>query len=254
MADATRGGRSRRFPPLRTILDAIAAVSLTIASGVVIWNYLSVEAVGESPAGRVMTLPTTPLAMDGVAVKGSSEAPVGIVEFSDFQCPFCGRFAREILPDLDRDYIQTGKIRFVLRHLPLDIHPAALPAAVAVECAGREGKFWELHDRLFRADPKTLTAETILTLTKASNVAASDFETCLASGVPDRVNQDRELARQLGVGSTPTFFAGRILPSGELDVVTGIPGALPLAEFRRKIDELLEPPSLGTKLRALFRR
>lgn len=253
MAESTRGGGDRRVPSLKTILDILATVALTVAAVVVIWTQLRAENPTETRPSDVL-LPATPLPMDGVALKGSAQAAVGIIEFSDFQCPFCGRFAREVLPEIDREYIQTGKVRFVFRHLPLDRHAAALPAAIAVECAGREGKFWDLHDRLFAADPQTLTVETISTMAQASQISMSAFDACRAGDAPARVNRDLELARQLGVGSTPTFFVGRILPSGELDVVAGIPGALPFAEFRRHIDALLEPQSLWTRLRAPFIR
>lgn len=251
MTESTSAGGGRRFPSPKTILDLLATVALTVAALVVIWSQLGAKGPTETRPGGV-PLPTTPLPMDGVALKGSAQATVGIIEFSDFQCPFCGRFAREVLPEIDRDYIQPGKVRFVFRHLPLDRHPVALPAALAAECAGREGKFWELHDRLFAADPQTLTVEMISTMAQDSKIPMSDFQDCLAGDASARVNRDLELARLVGVGSTPTFFVGRILPSGELDVAAAIPGALPIAEFRREIDRLLEPRSLWTTLRGLF--
>lgn len=253
MTESSPKGAVRRFPTPKTVLDILATVTMTVAAVVVIWTQLRAE---RSPAARNsdVPLPSAPIAMDGLGVKGSVKATVGIIGFSDFQCPYCGRFAREVFPALDRDYIQTEKVRFLFRHLPLSFHPVALPAAIAAECAGEAGRFWELHDRLFGADPKSLTVDTVSTMAGASNVAASHLEACRTGAAAERVTRDVAIAGQLGVKSTPTFFVGRILPTGELDAVAAIPGALPIGEFTQHIDALLERPTLGTKLRALFSR
>jgi protein-disulfide isomerase len=82
--------------------------------------------------------------------KGAPDARVTVVEFSDYQCPFCGRHARETLPKIDETYIKTGKVKYVFRDFPLErIHPNAVKAAEAARCAGESGKYWEMHNRLF---------------------------------------------------------------------------------------------------------
>src|SRR5689334_12321708 len=101
------------------------------------------EAAGPQPP------PEIPLPVGGEPFKGSPAARVAIVEYSDFQCPYCGEYAREIFPRLDSNYIKSGKVRYYFRDLPLASHTFALGAAQAARCAGEQGKFWEMHDHLF---------------------------------------------------------------------------------------------------------
>jgi protein-disulfide isomerase len=89
------------------------------------------------------------LNVDGAPSKGEKTARVVLIEFSDYQCPFCARHVRETLPQLEREYIQTGKIRYVTRDFPLPTHRHAFKAAEAARCAGEQGKFWEMHAQLF---------------------------------------------------------------------------------------------------------
>src|SRR6185436_20936742 len=92
-------------------------------------------------------VPNFDLTLAGAATKGRASAPLVMLEFSDFECPFCGRYSRETYPQVQREYVDTGKVRYVFRHTPIErIHPQAMKAAEAAECAGTQGKFWEMHD------------------------------------------------------------------------------------------------------------
>jgi protein-disulfide isomerase len=251
MTDTPGSATPRRLPPLKTVLDVGATLVLTVAAVLVIRTHL----VGAKPAsagGRVIPIPSDPLDMDGSAAKGATSARVGIVAFSDFQCPFCGRFARDIFPELDRDYIQTGKLRFVFRHLPLRIHDAAFYAATAAECAAREGKFWDLHDRLFATDPRQMSADGVNGLAVAAGVDPARLAACAVGGAQESVKRDADLAQRLGIASTPVFLLGSMLPDGRLQVSAAIPGARPLADFRARLDALLQPPSLGARFKSFF--
>ncbi len=95
---------------------------------------------------------------DNDPVKGSEDAPITIVEFSDFECPFCGRFFSQTLPLIEDNYIDTGKVKFVYRDFPLSFHPQAQPAAEAAECANEQGKFWDYHDKIFNNQGALSTA------------------------------------------------------------------------------------------------
>jgi hypothetical protein len=132
----------------RATLDVVTAVALLLATVFVVWNNApSVRQLfGSDPARTRIPVPVDPIEIEGAATKGSSGAKIAIVEFSDFECPFCGAFSREILPTLDRDYIRPGKVKLIFRHLPLQIHPFAVRAAQAAECAEQQGRFWPLHD------------------------------------------------------------------------------------------------------------
>lgn len=224
-------------PDARKTLDAIAAVSMTAASGLLIWSLVKPEA---SPRSRPEpALPSEPISIAGAASKGSLAAPVVVIEFADFQCPYCGTFADRILPELETEFISTGKVLFVLRHLPLEsIHPAAKPAAVAAHCAGEAGRFWEMHALLWR-ESRNLIADGVFAL--ADGMPSLDhaaYRECLRSAGPAAVAADIELARSLGVRSTPTFFVGESTPAG-LRATRRVSGAAALDVFRDAIDEVL---------------
>ena len=182
------------------------------------------------------------ISLDDDPFKGDSNAPVTIVEFSDFQCPFCSRFFQQTLPQLEENYINTGKVKFVYRDLPLDsLHPNARPTHIAAECADEQGKFWEYHDILFlnQAKWKDLASEDLEnSLKKYAQVLGLDvpsFETCLSSDeIADEVNRDALEARSYGTTGTPTFFIGT-----EKDGFIKLVGAQPYSSFQRVIDSRL---------------
>jgi protein-disulfide isomerase len=163
---------------------------------------------------------------DGAAVKGPAEAKLVIVEFSDFQCPFC----RRVLPDLYKLLEAYSKdVKLVFRHFPLDaIHPQARLAAEAAECAGTKGRFWEYHDHLFAQSDLSLPR--LKELAKGLNLDVAAFEQCLNDeAVKARVAQDVEAGTRAGVTGTPTFF------------INGRPlvGAQPFDSFKSVIEQEL---------------
>jgi protein-disulfide isomerase len=188
---------------------------------------------GPGPAGparvRVADAPTL----------GLANAPVTIVEFSDYQCPFCARFVLATLPALKRDYIDTGKVRYVFRDYPLDqIHPQARKAAEAAHCAGDQGKYWEMHDRLFQ-NQQALTPSQLGQHARALALDSARFDACLESGIhAQRVEKGLNDGLAAGVQGTPGFIVAKTKPG---DTVEGTPirGAQPMEVFRRLIDQLL---------------
>jgi len=182
------------------------------------------------------------VSFDDEPVKGSPDAPVTVVEFSDFQCPFCSRFFEQTLPLIEENYIDTGKIKFVYKDLPLDnLHPNARAAHIAAECADEEGKFWEYHDVLFekQAGWRSLVSSDLdITLSQFAvdlGMQAASFESCMESqDIADEVNQDTLEAARYGTTGTPTFFIGT-----EEDGFIKLVGAQPYAAFQAAIDEKL---------------
>ncbi len=182
------------------------------------------------------------VSLDDDPVKGNPDAPVTVVEFSDFQCPFCSRFFEQTLPLIEENYIDTGKIKFVYKDLPLDsLHPNARSAHIAAECADEEGKFWEYHDVLFQkqAEWQRLASSDLgITLSQFAvdlGMQAASFESCMESqDIADEVNQDTLEAARYGATGTPTFFIGN-----EKDGFIKLVGAQPYAAFQRAIDEQL---------------
>ena len=179
------------------------------------------------------------VATAGAPAKGATTAPITLVEFSDFQCPFCGRHFRDTYGQLDREYIATGKVRYVFRHLPLErIHPQAFKASEAAECAGAQSKFWEMHDVLF-ANQQALMPPDLARHAQGLKLDAATFNACLAGQTAARIRQDMTLAVEAGVRATPTFIVGTTLPDGRVKVVRRLSGALPFATFKGAIDSLM---------------
>lgn len=175
----------------------------------------------------------------GVAVEGAPSAPVTIIEFTDYQCPYCGRHARETLPILRREYIDRGLVRYVIRDLPLEIHPNARAAAVLMRCIARDstGNFWAAHDSLFlnqRRDPReyfgTVAAEFGLT---QEQLTACRRDPAIAHGI----TEDVQAAASAGLSGTPAFVIGEA--QGDSVFGTGFEGAFPIGVFRRLIDSMV---------------
>ena len=190
--------------------------------------------------------PPTPesilLAIDDDPVKGDKKAGLVLVEFSDFQCPYCARFVRETLPEIERDYIKTGKLKYVFRDFPItSAHKDALKAAQAAGCALDQGKYWEMHDRLF----ENQTAFTVYNLTQSAEAIGLNKETfqqCLNKNEYEtEVQSDFADGLKAGVKQTPTFFLGLTEPnSPKVKVLTVITGAKPYAVFKAAIDSALQ--------------
>ena len=169
---------------------------------------------------------------------GRPDAPLTVVEFTDYQCPYCRRFEAETWPRLKHDWIDTGKVRFIVRDLPLEIHSAARPAAEAAHCAGEQGRFWPMHDLLLGVHAD-LSPKGIEGLARATGLDLSRLHACVAA---HKYSADiaRNLAEadRLGLDGTPSFIIGRTVNG----VLTGerVSGALPYDEFNAGLTALLQ--------------
>jgi protein-disulfide isomerase len=159
----------------------------------------------------LLEAPRITVAVDDDPAKGPANAPVTIVEFSDFQCPFCGRAEATVKQVLDN---YKDKVRFVYRDFPLGMHPYAPKAAEAAECAHEQGKFWEYHDALY-ADQSKLSVPDLEATADKLGLKTDTFKTCLESGkYTSEVNKDMADAQKAGVNSTPSFFINGIAVIG----------------------------------------
>lgn len=143
-------------------------------------------------------------------VIGSPDAKVTIVEFADFQCPFCGRHHELVYPEIVKAYIDTGKANYAYKHLAF-LGPESVYAAVAAECAADQGKFWEFHNYLFEhqngENQGAFNKDKLVGFAQELNLDMAKFEPCLTNDATvARVQADTEQAQKLGVASTPTFF------------------------------------------------
>jgi len=195
--------------------------------------------------------------MDDDPVFGDKNAPVTIVSFEDFQCPYCGRAFEQTFPLIKKDYIDSGKVKYVYRDYPLPFHPNAAPAAEASECAHEQGKYWEYHDKLYE-NQQSLGQELYLQLAEELKLDATKFRQCMDTGkYKQEVQNDFDYGSQAGVSGTPTFFAlsakensdvnalkqlhdGKNLFYGESpdgkNVVFMMVGALPYQAFQQVIE------------------
>lgn len=179
------------------------------------------------------------LDIGAASAKGSREAKLVLMEFSDYQCPFCKRHAETTLPQIDREYIATGKLRYVFRDFPLEpVHANAVKAAEAARCAGDQGKYWEMHDRLF-ASQQALGEARLLEHGLAIGLAPEPFQACLKSGKhADEVRQDMAAGRRLGITGTPTLLLG-VSDGGRMKDVRILRGASPFTALKQEIDRRL---------------
>lgn len=168
---------------------------------------------------------------DAGRIQGSVNAPVWLVEISDFQCPYCKQWHDQVYPAIKRDYIDRGIVRMAYVHLPLNIHPNAGPAAETSLCAAMQNRFWPVHDKLFDTQERWAQMQNpsafFDSLALASGVDQSQYRECMANGIMRRViNGDRTRAAASGVTSTPWFFIGN----------EPIRGLAPLDAYRQAIE------------------
>jgi len=185
-------------------------------------------------------LPKDPINIAQEPTKGDRNARIALIEFSDYQCPFCGRYAKEVMPQLQDEYVKTGKVKYVFQDMPLDFHKNAFKAAEAAHCAGDQGKFWEMHDLLFQ-NQTALDPEQLPVHAKSLGLSESAFSRCLESGkFAAQIRQDIAQAGTVGITGTPTFFIGLVQPGdGRVKVMKKLVGAKPYAEFKSAFDNLL---------------
>ena len=164
--------------------------------------------------------------IDDDTIKGDPNAPVTIVEWSDFECSFCARFYQQTLPLIDEQYIKTGKVNLIYRDFPLGFHANAQKAAEAAECAGEQDKFWEMHDTLFE-NGVAGGINSFKQFAVDIGLDTNKFNTCLDSGeMAEEVKKDMQDGSSAGVRGTPGFII-----NGQL-----VSGAQPFENFKQVID------------------
>lgn len=188
--------------------------------------------------------PPTSMKIESEPFIGERTAPVAIVEFADFECPYCGQFARDTYPQVLENYVKTGKAVFFYHDFPLAEHPYADQAAEAARCAADQGKYWEMHNDLFthQAQPPE---RTIATDAQGLGIDAAKLTACVSSGrYADGIKKSVEDARQMGVRATPSFLIGTLNVDGhELKVMRALRGAYTYEAFKAALDGALAQAS-----------
>ena len=216
----------------------VFAFAAGILLGYVIWGFdsareipvVSAQAGGpvvEAPVTAETQFPRYDVASEGFPSIGPENAPITIIEFSDYQCPYCRRWHEQVYQPLLNAY--PGKIRLVYRQFPLtSIHPDAFPAAEAAMCAGEQNAYWQFHDLLFSSD--ALGSSVYSSYAQELGLDVQTFEACIEDHkYQDAIQSDLDFAVDLGVRSTPTFFINGL----------AVVGAQPLDVFKQVIDKEL---------------
>ena len=198
-----------------------------------------IEKLDRSGNKRPKVPPTASVSIKDRPMLGDANATVTVVEFTDYQCPYCRRFMKNTYPRLKKEYIDTGKIRWVVRDMPLGFHKQARLAATAVHCAGDQDKLWEFRDLLYHNQTK-LMPEHLEQYASQVGIDTATFNSCLNS---DRyqadIDKDAEDAAKEKITGTPTFVIGK---ADKNNIVNGkrIVGAQSYAAFRIEIERLLK--------------
>ncbi len=175
-----------------------------------------------------------------VRMRGQANAPLTLIEYSDFTCGYCLKFFKRTWPRIQAQYVDIGKVRFVYRDFPRGDQGAGLDAAVAARCAGAQGQYWAMHDRLF-SEGGQLDKQVYLRHAAALNLDRLAFERCMSDGRYTKlIFEDRQEANQWGFHGTPGFILVRTAAEPtEKEPAVAIPGAFPFEMFAEEIDRLL---------------
>lgn len=180
--------------------------------------------------------PTAKVRIDPAMVLGNKDAPITMVEFTDAQCGFCRQFHATAFAEIRKNLIDSGKVRFVSRDLPLDATSISLRAAETMRCAGDQGLYWELREKIMTS-PGRLTEEVLRDHASAAGANQDKLQACIATNkYRDAIQKDIDEAASLNVGGTPTFIIGKTTAEG-VEGVTVV-GALSYAAFEAKIREV----------------
>jgi protein-disulfide isomerase len=196
-----------------------------------------------APQGRGAQAPDEKVRVDitGVNALGKADAPLTLVEFTDLECPYCRTFHVSTFERIKKEYIDTGKIRFITRDFPLDFHPNARPAAQAVRCAGEQGKFWEMRHHV-TLNASALSGAVYEKLARELKLDLPRFTACAGSDShKEAIDRDMAEGMSAGVTGTPSFVLGKTVPGTTLEGIR-IVGAQPYQAFDTRIKSLLAEP------------
>jgi len=184
-------------------------------------------------------VPNEPIDVASSASEGLDTASTTLIVFSEFQCPFCAKFAMETMPIIRRTHVNSGQLRVVFKHYPLvGAHPLAFRAAEVAECSKSQGGFWRMHDLIF-SSIRTFGQTDPASMATSIGLNGEALTTCLSSPDADAIKADMRLAETLGVTGTPTFFLGRTEDDGKVRVVERFAGAKPIEYFNAALDRVL---------------
>jgi protein-disulfide isomerase len=213
------------------------------------------QAMGPRPAaagagsGAVPSGVVSALTVAGRPSKGSPKAKLTLIEYADYECPYCAKYGTEVYSQIDRDYIKSNKVQYVFKNYPIaQLHPASFKAHVAAACAGDQQRYWEMHDKLY-ADQRNFTLERFTEHADALRMDLPAFRACMDSSRHDAlINADVAEAQSGGVQGTPVFVLALTDPNGKtVTPARVLVGAQPYEAFKEAIDAMLAQANAGTR-------
>jgi len=222
---ATQAGMQKELQEIKALLQKLSAAAAAEAA---------------TPAAGAE------FSLEGAQMKGASDARVVLVEFSDFQCPFCARYATGSYPQIVRDYVDSGRVRYAFMNFPIEsLHPAAFKQHVAAACAADQGRFWEMHDRLV-ADQKAADTRALAGHATAIGLDAAKFRACLDGDAHvAAIRKSMKTGEAIGVNGTPTFLIGMLGSDQIFKASKVVSGARPYSAFKEAIDGVLATTAAG---------
>lgn len=223
------------------LLTTIAVLTLVLQALIVYNQFSPPRLRSRVPAAQEPTrnVPADVASIDvgGMPINGNADAKVVLIEFSDYECPFCARHVNTVEASLEQEFIDSGKLRHIALNNPLPMHSNARFLASVAICAGQQNRFWEMRSSIF--DLKVKTKEDVLPVADKLQLDRGKFDDCLALGTTQQIDRDQELAKQLQLTSTPSFGIGRIDSTGRVRLKKVIIGAQPLTVFQSAIEAVL---------------
>jgi len=225
---------------LRTTMDVGANLLLVIAASALLWRlYQTPGSPQDRAAGPLVEDIKGPTLSASYTRHAQGAGRVVLIEFSDFECPFCARHAQTTAPKIKELFVDSRRIQHVFLNFPMEFHRNAQVAAEAAECAALQGKFWQMHERLY-AQQQALRKTDLMLAAQTLELDATAFGECLNTGeTKDKVMRDAEEGRRLGVSGTPAFLLGIRRKDGSIDLMKRLNGALPFERFEETINEVL---------------
>jgi protein-disulfide isomerase len=177
--------------------------------------------------------------VSGMPAQGAADAGVAVIEFSDYECPYCARYATTVFPEVKDRFVSPGKVRYFFANFPLPNHRNAESLAAAAICAGEQDAYWKMHESLFASRPKT--SDAVLDLGRQMGLQMQPFGECLGDSGPatERIRMDKEIAGGFQISGTPSFVLGLIDAQGKVVAQDLIVGAQPFSAFEGAITSLL---------------
>jgi protein-disulfide isomerase len=219
----------------KTILDTLVTVLVAVAAGLLIWRQFVPPF---QPQARPPVEDASGLIRAELATNVRGTGPVALVEFADFECQFCARHARDVEPQIAKAFVETGVVRQVFLNYPLGSHRQAPQASAAAQCAGSQGRFWEMREALFRNQSALQRADHI-ERARALGLDVRAFVECI--DLPDTlsvIERHKQTAQFLGINMTPTFLVGLVQADGSVVLKKRINGATTFDDFRSAITDV----------------